>query len=198
MKTPDMIDLLFDLRGETLPAAYPFALWEALLAHVPQLAENEHVGVLPLKAAENDDHVLLPKRVKLAIRLPPHMVAAASVLEGKQLDVAGSILSLGAAKARALQAYPTLHAKLAQGAEDETDFLQVVQAHFAALEISAKTICGKRNTLNDGRQTISGFSLVVHDLKPEASLRLQCAGMGEVKRFGCGIFMPYKSISDLE
>jgi hypothetical protein len=39
---------------------------------------------------------------------------------------------------------------------------------------------------------------VVHDLKPEASILLQCAGMGEGRQFGCGIFMPYKVISDLE
>jgi CRISPR-associated protein Cas6 len=78
------------------------------------------------------------------------------------------------------------------------EFMGAVQAHFAALGISANTICGKRHTLSDGTQSVSGYSLVVHDLKPEASILLQSRGMGAGRRFGCGIFVPYKVISDFE
>ena len=196
--TADMIDLVFDLSGETLPASYPFALWAELVRSVPQLAGNEHVNVLPLRTAENNELVLLSKRTKLVLRIPASLTQAAAALTGAQLNISGSSLSLGAMKRREIQPHPTLHAQLAAGVDDELEFMESVQAHFSALGISAHTICGKRRTLSDGRQSISGYSLVVHDLKPEASILLQCAGMGEGRQFGCGIFMPYKVISDLE
>lgn len=196
--TTEMIDLVFDLRGETLPASYPFALWAELVRQVPQLAQNEQVGVLPLRASENNEIMLLPRRTKLVLRLPTSLVDAAASLVGTQLEIASHVLALGEAKMRELQPFPTLHAQLAAGTADEMEFMASVQAHFAALGISANTICGKRHTLSDGRQSVSGYSLVVHDLKPEASILLQCVGMGEGRRFGCGIFMPYKVISDRE
>jgi len=194
----EMVDLVFDLHGERLPASYPFALWAELVRRVPQLAENEQVCVLPLRVAAHNELILLSRRTKLVLRVPNSLMEVAAKLAGAQLNVAESILSLGGMKTRAIQPYPTLHAQLAAGADDEMEFVQAVQAHFAALEISANMICGRHHTLTDGRQSISGYSLVVHDLKPEASIRLQCAGMGEGRQFGCGIFMPYKVISDLE
>ena len=51
--------------------------------------------------------------------------------------------------------------------------------------------------LNDTR-AVQGYSLVIHDLKPEESLRLQGAGLGNNRFLGCGVFMPYKVISGLE
>ncbi|MDE2118177.1 MAG: hypothetical protein KGJ19_06245, partial [Betaproteobacteria bacterium] len=72
---PEMIDMVFDLGGGTLPTDYPFALWEALLRRIPQLAEEKFVGVLPLRAAENNDGMLLPKRAKLVLRLPMALAA---------------------------------------------------------------------------------------------------------------------------
>lgn len=196
--TAEMIDVVFDLRGETLPASYPFALWAELVRSVPELAGNEHVNVLPLRTAENNELVLLSKRTKLVLRIPASLTQAAAALTGAQLNISGSSLSLGAMKTREIQAHPTLHAQLAAGVDDELEFMESVRARFSALQISANTICGKHRTLSDGRQSISGYSLVVHDLKPEASILLQCAGMGEGRQFGCGIFMPYKVISDLE
>jgi CRISPR-associated protein Cas6 len=193
-----MIDLVFDLRGETLPPDYPFALWAELARLVPELAKNEEVGVLPLKVSESGDHVLLAKRTKLVLRMPQNLVQTAAALAGARLDLARGMLTLGGMKTRELLPHPTLHAQLAAGSEDEMEFMEAVQARFAALAISANTICGRRRTLSDGRQSISGYSLVVHDLKPEASILLQSAGMGEGRRYGCGIFMPYKVISDLE
>ncbi|MBU0621789.1 MAG: type I-MYXAN CRISPR-associated protein Cas6/Cmx6 [Gammaproteobacteria bacterium] len=194
----EMIDLVFDLRGEKLPVGYPFALWAELVRLVPQLADKENVGVLPLKGSENKDLILLNKRAKLILRLPVSLTDEAARLAGTQLEILKNPLSVGDMKLRELQPYPTLHAQLAAGGEDEAEFMESVLAHFSALEISANTICGIRRTLSDDMQSISGFSLVVHDLKPDDSIRLQCAGMGTGRQFGCGIFVPYKVITDLE
>lgn len=193
-----MLDLVFDLAGESLPMHYPFPLWEELTRLAPELARHEQVGILPLKAAESQDRLLLARRAKLVLRLPQGLAEAAAPLEGAKLEVGGSTLALGSMKVRELQPYPTLHAPLAAGSADETEFMEAVRARFQVLGISANTICGMRRTLSDGRQSISGYSLVVHNLGPEASLLLQCEGMGEGRRYGCGIFVPYKVISDVE
>ncbi len=69
-KTPEMIDMVFDLESATLPSAYPFALWKALLRHSPQLATEKSAGILPLRATENNEGIFLTKRTKLVLRLP--------------------------------------------------------------------------------------------------------------------------------
>lgn len=194
----NMIDIVFDLTGESLPADYPFALWQQLIRLEPSLANDERTGVLPLRTAENNDLRLLPKRAKLILRLPRDMAHIGAGLAGAELEVSGCSLILGAGKLRPLQSYSTLHAHLVAGAENESDFMGDVQAQLAELAVQAQTICGKPGRLSDGKSTFAGFSLVLHDLKPDASLKLQCAGMGAARRYGCGVFVPYKVISSLE
>jgi hypothetical protein len=39
-----------------------------------------------------------------------------------------------------------------------------------------------------------GFSLKVHGLEVDTSLRLQQEGLGGERKRGCGVFVPHKSI----
>ncbi|HYR05925.1 MAG TPA: type I-MYXAN CRISPR-associated protein Cas6/Cmx6 [Gallionella sp.] len=192
-----MIDIAFDTSGETLPSGYPFALWAELEQRVPQLGSDKSVGVLPLRAAESGESMLLPKRAKLVLRLPQILMQAAAALSGAKLNISGSTLRLGAGQARQILPHPTLHAQLVTGADDEVAFLEETRTSLIAMGIEAGLICGKRKTLADNRYSLTGYSLVVHDLKPEASLRLQSKGLGKGRHFGCGIFLPYKVISGL-
>ncbi|MGB8410571.1 MAG: type I-MYXAN CRISPR-associated protein Cas6/Cmx6, partial [Gallionella sp.] len=188
-KLPDMIDIVFDLEGGTLPAAYRFALWTALLRFVPQLAEEKLVGVLPLRSTVNSQGMLLAKRAKLAVRMPTRLAEkTASALTGKQLDIAGSPMRVGAAKERTIQPYPTIHAQLVTGSSDEVLFVEDIREQMQNLGVTGKLICGKRLSVSGSQRSIDGYSLVLHDLKPEASLHLQYAGLGEDRQFGCGIF----------
>ena len=192
------IELSFDLHGESIPADYPHKLWEALLRIAPRLAESEDVGVIPLRGPNNNGELLLPKRAKLALRLPPALLDAAQTLSGQELQIGTGTLRLGEGKTRAIQPYSTLHAHLVVGSRNEAEFMEMVNAALAALEVRSKLICGRHHSLNTDRQAISGFSLVMHDLKDEDSLRVQYAGMGTGRNLGCGIFVPYKVISGLE
>lgn len=200
MTTPnaEMIDVVFEISGGTLPAAYPYALWDELARLVPQLGDDENVGVIPLRTSQSNEGMLIPKRAKLVLRLPQALADAVYDLAQKQMRIAGSELRLGSCKTRPIQHYSTLHAQLVTGAEDELSFVREVETALAAMDVEAQLICGQRRTLTDGNRTISGYSLVLHDLKPEDSLRVQYAGLGKERRFGCGIFIPYKVISGLE
>jgi CRISPR-associated protein Cas6 len=193
-----MTDAIFDIKGDTLPLDYPFALWESLVRHVPILESDQTVGIIPLRTMTSAEGMLLPKRAKLTLRLPRALTPYASSLSGLHIDIEGGALQIGSLKFRDLQAYPTLHAHLVNTDDDEVSFLNGVSARLAELNINAKLICGMRNHITSTARTISGFSLVIHDLKPDASLRLQYTGLGADRQYGCGIFVPYKVISDLD
>ena len=194
----EMIDVVFEISGGTLPIAYPYALWNELIRLVPQLGDDEDVGVIPLRMAASNEGMLLPKRAKLVLRLPQKLVDVASGMAQKQMHVAGSELHLGSCMTRPIQHYPTLHAQLVTGTDDEVAFVQEVESALAAMGVEAKLICGQHHTLADANNAISGYSLVLHDLTPEGSLRVQYAGLGKGRQVGCGIFVPYKVISGLE
>ncbi len=98
---------------------------------------------------------------------------------------------------REIQPYPNVHAHLVVGAADEVAFVDDVAATLSDLGIAANLICGRQNSLVDGDRRIDGFSLVIHDLKPEDSLDLLYAGLGSHRKYGCGVFVPYKVISGL-
>ncbi len=194
----EMIDVVFDLKGEALPVAYPFALWAALTRYAPQLAEMQSVGVLPLRGAIIGDNLILTKRAKLTIRLPATLAESVTThLNNQQLDLAGCTLHLGAGKARPIDPYPTIHAHHVTGNNDEVQFVETINTQLDSMKIKGGVICGKCHTLKGEQQSIHGYSLVIHDLKPDASLQLQYAGLGENRQFGCGIFIPYKIITGL-
>ncbi len=195
---PDMIDMLFDLDGGTLPAAYSIELWAALLRQVPRLAEEKSVGVLPFRATENKDGMLLTKRTKLVLRLPKTLADhTAARLTGSTVQLGTTPLSIGRSKPRVIQPYPTIHAQQVTGASDELQFMDDIRKQLSEMGIEAKLICGKQSAIKGGQQFTHGYSLVAHDLKPEDSLQLQYAGLGENRQYGCGIFIPYKVISGL-
>jgi len=202
---PEMVDLMFDLDGGAVPAAYPFLLWREIVRLAPRLAEEHLVGVLPLRTSESREALLLPKRAKLVLRLPASLAGYATErLSGQRLDLSVNgkssgecALTLGKSRLNQIQPYPTIHAGLVTGPEDEEIFTSNIRLKLGEMGIEGKLICGKRRTLSNGQQTIHGFSLVIHDLKPMASLKLLYAGLGNERKFGCGIFVPHKTISGL-
>jgi CRISPR-associated protein Cas6 len=194
----DIIDLVFDLEGNMLDEDYPFELWATLCQLAPALSEIRNLGVLPLRSIEQSVTASLPKRAKLVLRIPSDLADTASALSGQQLTVSGNTLKLGAWKHRTIKYYPTIHAQLVTGDSDELNFINEINQQFEQMGITGKIICGKRHNLTGPTQQINGYSLVLHDLTPEASMKLQYHGLGESRHFGCGIFVPYKVISSLE
>ena len=193
---PEMIDAVFDVSGDRVPVNYPFALWKELTRLVPELAGDASIGVLPLRTTGSATGMLLPKRAKLVIRLPVSLAPHVASLSGQPLAV-GHPLRLANGRLRKILAYSTIHAQLVAGADDEVVFAESLSACLADLGITASLICGRKSSLVDGDRRIHGFSLVIHDLKPEDWLHLLYAVLGSHRKYGCGIFVPYKVISDL-
>jgi CRISPR-associated protein Cas6 len=190
----DVVDVVFSVAGVSLPENYPLPLMRALVKNLPWLESDPDAGVHPMRGAPTTyGVVLLPRRAKLALRLPERRVAEALSLSGRLLEIGSSALSVGSGAVRALRPYGALYARfVATGCEQEDAFLSSVTEQLAALAARCALVCGRRQRLQaDGRE-ILGFSLMVHDLTAEHSLLLQRVGLGADRKLGCGIFVPHR------
>jgi CRISPR-associated protein Cas6 len=192
-----MTDAVFAISGRTLPADHVFALWREVTRALPWLEAENASGILPLRAPEHGDDLLLPKRARLVLRIPETFRAHARLLSGQVLDVGGHALKIGDTRERPLQPSPTLHAQLVASNAPEHEFIAAMAAEMQQAGIAGKLICGKRHALPGSAGKIEGYSLVVHELKPQDALHLQWRGLGGERHFGCGIFIPYKVIANL-
>ena len=57
-----------------------------------------------------------------------------------------------------------------------------------------KAICGKAKSITINGENRFTRSLMIADLSKENSILLQDIGIGDGRIFGCGIFLPHKSI----
>ncbi|MDE2342983.1 MAG: type I-MYXAN CRISPR-associated protein Cas6/Cmx6 [Betaproteobacteria bacterium] len=194
-----MTDLAFALRGQFVPSGYAQRLWLAVSATLPWLVGEPEAGLLPLRGTEQGGGLWLPRRARLVLRLPAERLEDARALEGATLDLGqGHRLEVGAAEERPHHGHPTLHAALVATDLEETAFGEQVRRELDDMGVQGQWICGRERLLHCDNVTLRGFSLVVHHLKGEQSLRLQARGMGSAHHLGCGIFVPFKAIPNLE
>jgi CRISPR-associated protein Cas6 len=185
--THEMLDIVFDLAGTSVVENYPYKLWSELIRYLPWLIDEKSAGVHPLRGSASGVNILLSKRTKLILRIPEELAKQAVALSGQQLDISGSHLVVGSFKPRPLQAATTLHAYIVESNLNEVEFLAEMKSQLQAMNIACNLICDKHRKISDGKQTVNGFGLVLHDLKAPASLKIQSVGLGGSRNFGCGI-----------
>jgi hypothetical protein len=61
------------------------------------------------------------------------------------------------------------------------------------IEVS-RMLCGRAGEIRVGADSLFTRALLVADLKPEESVRLQQRGIGGDRLLGCGLFVPHKEI----
>lgn len=192
-------DLVFELSGARLPRDHATALWAALTEQLPWLADEPLAGVHAIRGAATETGLLLSRRARLALRLPLRRQADAARLVGRRLEVEGESLEVGAVRERSLEPYPTLSAQfVATGAADDLGHQQTVQALLGEIDLPLRFICGRMRLMRCGATTIAGASVVLHQLRPEQSLRIQRRGLGGLRHLGCGLFLPHKTISGID
>lgn len=189
-ETADVVDLAFGLRGASISAGYADRLWSALSAQMPWLAEVAGLGVHPLAGMSASAETLyLTRHSRLILRLPLARCDAARALSGTRLDFGGDV-EVAAAMVRPLLPATVVHARLvALADEDEARFLATCQASLAAAGIAGEVLLGRRGR----RGGHAGYSVMVREISPADSLRLQQLGLGAGRQQGCGIFVPHKS-----
>ncbi len=194
----EMVDMVFDLSGALVLENYSFSLWSEIAQILPWLKDEKNAGILPLRGSASGNQILLSKRSKLILRIPVARASQTAALTGKQLNIGGGNLIVGNGKERQLLPTTTLHSFMVESNFGEIEFLADINKELQAMSISCNLICDKYRKISDAEHTLTGFGLVLHDLKPQASMQIQRSGLGGARHFGCGIFWPYKSISGLD
>ncbi len=190
-----VVEAVFPLEGQALPGDHAQALLDALTAQMPWLPHDDGAGIHPMKLVSGTGSLaLLSRRTRLILRVHANRLEELKASEGVELEVAGNTLRLGAVHLRALQPLATLYAyRVAATTADESAFMQAMEAELSALAVAGERVCGKRQILRVNQQEMVTFSMMLHGLVPEQSLRLQQHGLGPHRLLGCGLFVPHKS-----
>ena len=185
---PAFIDVAFAVRGTVLPREHRVLLAQALERELPFLGADPHWGVHRLKLAQD----LVSPRTRLMLRVPRRRAGEVLELAGRELDLAGHLLSIGDGHLTPLLPHGTLYAHfVAAEVGDEAAFLAAVQRDLESLGVRGRPICGRWQSLE--AHALVGCSLMVDQLAPEDALVVLERGLGRHRRLGCGLFVPHKS-----
>ncbi len=198
--TPTIKDALFDLTGLELPADHGYPLFEAIAQHLPWLRDTPEAGIHPVHGAPSgrNENLVINRRVKLVLRLPVERLADARALTGKRIDPGAGPLIVGNSKEKLLTPYATLYSHfVALGIEDEMAFLAEARRQLDEMDIRCGLIPGKKQIMHTPNGVIGGYSLMLHDIDLAQSLTVQERGLGLHRNWGCGIFIPHKSIKEV-
>lgn len=202
----DVFDLVFRLRGSKLDIDHAWALARALEQVLP--ADTcARIGVHGVRLAgsgngwnrpqEIDAEIPLSRRARLVIRVHQDDSDTVRAISRRCLQLGNNEIEIGDCSIRKLSQLGTLHARAisCDRAQSEEDFLQDIAAALKVLAIDVgKMICGKAGEIRTGDGSIFTRSLMIADLKPEESVRLQQLGLGDKRLLGCGLFVPHKGI----
>ncbi len=199
----EVTDIMFSLRGSTLMPDYAAPLWQALRASLPWLAEEAGAAIHPLaRVSRGQGSVFLGRHTRLILRLPQRRIAGAFELCGRILDIdasgASAKLEVGAASLRPLRPAAVQHSPLVTlGNATEADFLVEAERLLSGIGIDCHLVCGKAQAVSgeESEGMLRGYSLMLHGLTLEHSLRIQHAGLGAGRKLGCGIFVPHKTVA---
>jgi CRISPR-associated protein Cas6 len=205
-----MTDVVYGTECRALPVDHAWALSRAVIEALPWLPEDPRAGVHTIHVAESgngwmrpgnpDDLLYLSRRTRLALRVPLARLDDARALTGRALDVAGHRLVVGEAAERPLSELTTLFSRYVVAGETESEetFLAAMHAALRAMGIAPrKMLCGIEHRIRTPDGPVRTRSLMLADLAPEESLRLQEQGLGPARNLGCGLFIPHKGIKEL-
>ena len=195
-----LTDVQFDLSAGEIPADHGVGLFEQLSRHLPWLGETAGAGVHPVHGAPTgcNDNLVINRRVKLTLRLPVDRLADAEALVGAVLEAGAGPIKVGPLKMRPLLPYATLYSHFViMASADEAQFLAEARAELDAMGVRCGLIPGRRRRMHVGDGEVEGYSLMLHDLSLQDSIRIQERGLGRYRIYGCGIFIPHKSIKEV-
>lgn len=195
-----VFDLAFTLEGRRIAHDYADRLQRFLADALPGIVDRPNFGLHPLQGLTPEDETeriwLLSRRSRLILRLPSALCEAGVRLAGRELDLGAGLLRLGAAQKRPLTPASVLYSAFVHlGPAEEAPFLVAAERALAAHGIRPRLLPGKaRHMLAEGR-TLPGYSLMLHGLDEAQSLHVQTMGLGSHRAWGCGVFVPHKSIA---
>ena len=203
--TSKMIDVTFRIDCKTLPYDHAYALSNEITKNMPWLLEDNLTGIHTLHGPESGngwvrsekEEIFLSKRTRLVLRIPRIDIEKAKELENISVNVLGNTIKIGKSNTKTFLVVRDLISRFVLCDENETeeDFLLGVKKElFSHGVMIKKAICGKEKSFIINGKNRFTRSLMIADLSKENSVLLQDTGVGSGRIFGCGIFLPHKSI----
>ena len=201
-----MTDLSFDLRGtasnhgDAIPRDHRYQLAQELERLLPWITDDPSFGIHAIQGAvtENDE-LLLNHRSRMVLRAAKSRIENLKALSGQAIRLGNAQLTFGSMRLKPINLHTPLYAHcVTTGGVDEASFNKAVMNELDSLEIDARFICGRRQTIRLPEGEIYGFSLMLHGISIPDAVRIQETGLGMHRRLGCGIFIPHKSIKALD
>lgn len=207
--TASMIDVAFKIRCASLPVDHAQPLSSAVVDCVPWLAEIEGAGIHPIHVAasqngwqrpEHGDVLNVSKRTRLTIRVSTdRSQELIDSMSGRKLAVDGHELTLETARTRSLVPAASLFSRYvyfpetANIGDDETPLVEAVIKWCQQRDYQPqKLLCGKLQTINTDRGPLTTRSVLLADVPPVNSLKIQSDGIGHQRLLGCGIVLMHK------
>lgn len=210
--TASVADVVFRMECARIIRDHAYALLQSIQEHLPWFATEDKAGIHSIHGAESshgwfrpddgkDDSILLSKRVRMVIRVPRSRVADCDALSGATLRVANTVIKLGGYTVRRIGPSATLFARriVTTREEPEAVFLDRAYDGLKRINVTApKLLPGRSTTIDTPEQCLTARSLLLADLSAPDSVRIQENGLGEGRKLGCGLFVPYKSIAPVK
>ncbi len=202
-------DAVFNIQAKVLPIDHAYLLSQALLQHLPWLAQS-NAGIHDISVADgngwqqnHESGFYYPsKRSKLSIRIPKEKLNEIQSLIGKTLNLGDyKIKVLRASTPRLMSDTQIVFAKyIACDAKfSENEFLQTAHQQLQVLGIEPKKMmAGLERHIKTPDEIIHTRSLMVADLRQSESVKLQEQGIGEHRLLGCGLFVAQKDIQSID
>jgi len=202
----EVVDVSYRIRCRQLPTSHAQELAESLYVVLPWLKDEKSVAIQQIHGAASGngwerpadgEMIQLSRRTRMQLRIPSVRLDAAASLSGITMDVAGNSLTVGEMSVKPISPVATLLSRymvVPDGCNEES-FISWVAAELERHNIQVKKVlCGKGHEIVIGGDVLQTRSLMIADLDKASSVLLQEAGLGPHRHFGCGIFLPHKSI----
>ena len=202
----DIYDLVFRLRGEYLDVDHAYALSQALRDNLSD-ETCACIGVHGVRMASSgngwncpdapDAEIPLSRRARLVIRVHRDQADEVASISQRRLSLGRQSIEVGVSSVRPLSSIGTLFARAVycERGISEDDFLQQAADELKEMDIDvSRMLCGKAGEIRIANGSLFTRALLVTDLKPAESVRLQQLGIGGERMLGCGLFVPHKEI----
>jgi CRISPR-associated endonuclease/helicase Cas3 len=200
-----MLDTVFLVRGDLLPAEHHYPLLGALSDVVPEFhVERAELRFAPINGDRGGKGIIrLTDRSRLRVRLPVDRIALVLPLAGRTIRIGDHRVTLGTPTVVPLTPAPTIAARTVtfKNSTEPEQFLTVARRKLDELGVAGEPGIPliregeragepRRKVLRIKGRRIVGYALQVEGLTAEESLLLQEKGLGGRCRMGCGFFLP--------
>jgi CRISPR-associated protein Cas6 len=201
INSKSFVDAAFPLRGQAIPIDHGYPLFSALSRRLPALHEKREWAVHPVRGHYQGKGVLaLTRDSHVRLRLPTDDIQRILPLGGCSLSLAEYAVTLGFPRITPLRTTSHLQSRLVaiKGfGQSADDFVGALSRQLDALgpalgqeSTSVEIQVGPRRVLHIKGTTIAGHAVALAGLHAQASLLLQCRGLGGRRHMGAGVFIP--------